>query len=304
MNAPDMDPESLQQLPDAIREIMEEVGLWDTLHELLEHLNGSDVPLDECDDLVELLDWTMAVFTAASGPLVQETFSNLNNDFSPIRDYISQNDWHSYVSYIPDVLRELSTIPTAQPDYSVEAANRVTAALKTARRRIVASEASVRTKQEEVERSLQEFAESHEETLDEQAEALSTRFSRLKAVATGRFSNLKQTATDEQEALSGEMTALIDNLKETSIGKHENLLEEMTALLEDLQDRYGFTASQVLGGDHERAAKAAHDLAEAHKRVSRRSMLGAVAWAGLIQAAVVISIWVDELRNGLFRRNG
>lgn len=299
MNAPDLNPESLHQLPDAVQEIMNEVGLWNTLHELLEHLGGADIPLDECNDLVELLDWTMAVLMAASAPLVQETFGNLYNQFSPIRDYISRSDWHSYTGHIPHILRELSTIPTTQPDYSVEAANQVTAALRTARRRIVASEASVRTKQEEVERSFQELAESHQVTLDDEAEALSTRFSRLKAVATGRFSNLRQAATDEQEALSGEMVALFDNLKETATGEHENLSEEMAALLEDLQDRYGFTAAQVLGGDHERAANAAHALAEAHKQASRLSMWLAVVWAGLIQVAVVMSIWVEELNEWL-----
>lgn len=274
MATPDLNEEVLDQLPNAVQEIMDEVGLRSTLENLFEHLNDTDVEPDEYADLIELLDWTIGVLMAATGPLVSDTFSRLNNSFSQITHYVSHNDWNSYTGQFPQILQDLAIIPTTHPTYSLEAAKQVTAALRTARRSIVASEASVRKKREEAELSLQKSTEDHAEWLDEQTEVISTRIARLKALAFGRFGQLKKATSDE----------------------HATLSEEMSSLLEDLQERYGFTAKQVLGGDHERAALAAHSLAESHKNVSRRAMLAAVIWAAVIQAAIVLSLWVSELK--------
>ena len=302
MTAPDMTPETLDQLPDAVQEKMDEVGLRATLEDLFEHLNSGDIPLDECTEVVELADWTLAVLMAASGPLIHETFNNLNGDWSAITSHLSRNDWHSYTGHIPPILQALSTIPTTRPDYSVQAAHQVKSALQTARRSITASEASVRKKREEAERHFTEALENHEEVLASEANAVSTRFKRLTATATGRFQNLKAVSADEHEHLSQQMTELFDNLKQTATGEHEALLLQMTELLEDLQERYGFTATQVLGGNHESAANAERKLAESHGTRSRWSMWGALVWAALAQAALIFGWnpdwdqWFDAVR--------
>ena len=296
MTAPDMNEALLNQLPGAVQEKMDEVGLRATLENLFEHLRDDDVPSDECADLIELLDWTIGVLMAATGPLIHQTFNNLNNNFHQIDHYVAHNDWHSYTGHIPPILQDLATIPTAHPTYSFEATKQVTAALQKARRSIVASEASVRKRREEAELSFAESVESHEEAIAELAEVVSTRLSRLKAVATGRFGRLQEAATDEHETLSAEMSQLLTDLKEAATDEYGTLSEAMSNLLENLQERYGFTAKQVLGGDHERAAIAANSLAESHKKVSRRAMWAAVIWAAMIQAAIVTSLWVSELK--------
>lgn len=74
MNAPDMTPATLRQLPSAVREKMDEVGLRGTLEDVFERLNSGDIPPDECSDVVELAESTLAVLSTASGPLVQDTY--------------------------------------------------------------------------------------------------------------------------------------------------------------------------------------------------------------------------------------
>lgn len=281
MNAPDLNKRTLNRLPHPVQERMREVGLRATLEDLFEHLHNRDTPPDECADIVELLDWTISVLMAASGPLVHQTFANLNKHFSGIRDYISRHDFHSYAGHIPPILQELSAIPTTRADYSLEAAKRAASAVQTARRSIVASEASMRTKREEAERLLKEYTDGYRETLADEAKAVSTRFNRLRAVATGRLHRLKESATDE----------------------HESVSQEMANLLEDLQERYGFTAGQALGGAHESAAEAENELAESHGKRSRLSMWGAVIWAGLAQITWMTpwapdwEQWFDALRS-------
>ena len=295
MTAPDMNEELLNQLPSAVQEKMDEVGLRTTLENLFEHLRD-DAPSDECADLIELLDWTIGVLMAATGPLIHQTFNDLNNNFHQIDHYVAHNDWNSYTGHIPPILQDLATIPTTHPTYSLEAAKQVTAALQKARRSIVASEASVRKKREEVERSFVESTESQEGTLAKEAKAVSTRLTRLKSVSTGRFSRLKEAATDEHDTLSKEMSQIFSDLKKAATDERKTLSEAMSSLLEDLRKQYGFTATQVLGGDHESAAKAAHELAESHKKASRWAMVVAVGWAAAIQAAVVLSPWVSEFK--------
>ena len=152
----------------------------------------------------------------------------------------------------------------------------------------------MRKKREEVERTLAESTESHEHTIAKKAKAVSTRLTRLKSVSTARFSQLKEAATDEHDTLSEEMSRLFSDLKKAATDEHKTLSEAMSSLLEDLRKQYGFTATQVLGGDHESAARAAHELAESHKKASRWAMIVAVGWAAAIQAAVVLSPWVSE----------
>ena len=302
MNAPDMTPATLRHLPSAVREKMDEVGLRSTLEDVFEQLNSGDIPPDECSDVVELAEWTLAVLSAASGPLMQDTFNTLNGGWSVIRDCLSHNDWHSYTGHIPSILTALSSIPTTRPDYLVPAANQMKSALQTARRSITASEASVRKKREEAERFFTESVENHEETLTTEAEAVSTRLRRLKAITTGRFSNLKVEVAEEHENWSQQMTTLFDDLKQTATDEHASLLQQMTELLEDLQERYGFTATQVLGGNHEGAANSERELAESHSTRSRWSMWGALIWAALAQAALIVGWspdwdqWYDAAR--------
>ena len=302
MNAPDMTAETLDQLSDAVKEKMDEVGLRATLEDLFENLHSDDIPSDECTDLVELLDWTIGVLMTATGPLVHQTFNSLNSNFSQIGHYVAHDDWHSYTGHIPPILQELATIPTTHATYSLEAAKHVTAALQKARRSIVASEAGIRRKQEEAESFFTESVENHDETLTTEAEAVSTRFKRLKTTATGRFNNLKAESVEEHENLSRQMTELLDDLKQTATDEHGNLLQQMMQLLEDLQERYGFTATQVLGGNHEGAANAERKLAESHSKRSRWSMWGALVWAALTQAALLLGWspdwdqWFDAAR--------
>lgn len=281
MNTSDMNAKTLNRLPRAVQEKMGETGLRATLDDLFEQLNSSDIPPDECSDIIELLDWTVAVLMAASGPLIHQTFVNLNNQFSPIRDYVGRNDFHSYTGHIPQILQELSTIPTIRTEYSLEAAQQITSAIQKARRSLVASESSMRAKQEEAERLFKDYSNDYKETLDEEAQVVSTRFNRVKAVATGRLYRLKESVADE----------------------HESVSKQMIDLLDDLQERYGFTAGQALGGAHELAAEAANELAESHGRRSRLSMWGAVIWAGLAQVAWMTpwapdwEQWFDALRS-------
>ncbi|MXW96383.1 MAG: hypothetical protein F4110_13465 [Acidimicrobiaceae bacterium] len=302
MKAPDMNKRTLNRLPHAVQAIMNEVGLRATLEDLFDNLRGDNIPSDECPDLLELLDWTIGVLMAATGPLVHQTFNSLNSNFSRIGRYIANNDWHSYTGHIPQILQDLATIPTTHPGYSLEATKNVTAALQKARRSIVASEASVRKKQEEAENFFTESVESHEEALTSEAKAVSTRFRRLKSTATGRLANLKAKSAEEHESLSLRMTELFDNLKHTATDEHANLLRQMTELLEDLQERYGFTATQVLGGNHEGAANAERRMAESHSKRSRWSMWGALVWAALAQAALILGWspdwdqWFDAAR--------
>ena len=302
MHSPEMTPATLRRLPSAVQEKMDEVGLRSTLEDVFERLNSGDIPPDECSDVVELAEWTLTVLTVASGPLMQDTFNTLNGSWSVIRDCLSRNDWHSYTGHIPSILTALSSIPTSRPEYLVPAANQMKSALQKARRSITASEASVRKKREHAESFFTESVENHEETLTTEAEAVSTRFKRLKATATGRFNNLKTESAEEHENLSRQMTELFDNLKQTATDEHANLLRQMTELLEDLQERYGFTATQVLGGNHEGAANKERELAEAHSTRSRWSMWGALVWAALAQAALILGWspdwdqWYDAAR--------
>ena len=276
-----MNKKTLDQLPRAVQDKMDEVGLRATLEDLLEQLNSSDIPPDECNDIVELLDWTIAVLMEATGPLIRDTFVSINSQFSSIGDYLRRSDYHSYVSHIQPILQQLSAIPATRTSYLLETAQGVASAVQTARRSIVASEASMRVKQQETENLFKKYADDLREYMADEAKVVSTRFDRLKAVATGRLFRLKESATIE----------------------HESVSKQMVDLLEDLQDRYGFTAGQALGGAHERAAEAENELAESHSRRSRLSMWGAVTWAGLAQITWMTPLapdwerWFDALRS-------
>ena len=270
MTVPDMDIEVLSLFRGVVLEIAGEVGLRDTLRGLIEATKSDNVPEDDREEVGAVINWAVSVLSSATGPLVTETFQNLNNHFSQMSQCINNQDWVNYKNHILPILVDLATIPTKRPSYSQEAAQQLTIALQDARRHIGKSEEEMRARQDEAERSFTEAATEHRRTIDRQANETSTKLTDLTTSATH---------------------------------KHDNVSDEMSRLLGDLQERYGFTAEQVLGGAHESAANAERKLAESHSKRSRLSMWGAVAWAGLAQLTLILGWspewdqWMDAIRS-------
>ncbi len=52
------------------------------------------------------------------------------------------------------------------------------------------------------------------------------------------------------ETLQSEASSRVNKLQTAANESHERLTNEMQELLDELRDRYGFTATQVLGGAH------------------------------------------------------
>ena len=261
----------LSQLPKPIQTKMDEVGLRDILETLFDHLSSDDVPEDsETEPIFQLIDHALAVFGDASGPLADQSFQNLHDSFNQFSQYARNRDWHNSRNQIHSLLQELSLIPTVRPEHSVKSAQALDAELGSVRQRLAASDVELRKEQEEVAASFKTLATTHSNTVTHQATELSNEFERLKSSATAEQSKR---------------------------------LQEMAELLKDLQERYGFTAEQVLGGAHELAATEEHNLAELHGKWSRWSMWGSVAWAALAQIIWLTPLapdweqWLDALRS-------
>lgn len=242
MIAPVFTKDSLDRLPQDVQAMLDETGLRNTLGALFEQLCEEDIPEDVRAPVVELLDWALTVLATATGPLLQGTFNSLHNDFSWINQHLTSRLLPAEDS-IGSILHALSHVPGTRAVHSLETADRVIGRLKNARRNI----ANTETRLEEAENDFGEFLDTHRTAVAQKA---------------------------------GETTdKLID--AELSISTHHaESCEKMNDLLEDLQERYGFTAQQVLGGAHEGAANAEHRLAESHSLRSRWSMWGgrALGW--------------------------
>lgn len=263
-----MNKDFLNKLPQAVQARMDEVGLRDTLETLFGSLSSDDIPEEVCADVVEVLDWTLIVFATASGPLLQDTFNTLNTNFSRINQNLADR-LPPAEDNIGSILQALSNIPGTRSVHSLETADRVNDRLKNARRNLADSETRFQESLEEAENDFTEFLDTHRSTVSQKVRETSDKVAEVELSTTSH---------------------------------HAELSEKMENLLQDLRERYGFTAEQVLGGAHESAANAEHELAESHSRRSRWSMWGAVLWAGLLQVAWLFGLtpdwvqWFDAAR--------
>ncbi len=263
--------EMLTQLPEPILKKMDEVGLRNTLEALLDDLGSKDFLVDDdTTPILQLMDYAFAVFSDAYGPLTDQSFQHLNTHFNQFSQYVRNRDWHNSRNLLHPLLQELSLIPTMPPDRSLKSAQTLNAELADARRKLTTSITEMRKEQKEAADSFKRSATKDGTAVTQQATELRDEFARLKVSATA---------------------------------EHSKRLQEMADLLADLQERYGFTAEQVLGGAHELAANEEHESAEMHGKWSRWSMWGAVAWAALAQIIWLTPLapdwdqWLDVLRS-------
>lgn len=271
MAAYNIDKETLSQLPDPVQKKMNEAGLRDLLERLLDDLNSDDIPLNEdTQPIFEAVNYALMIFGDATGPLTVQLFQNLHSPFSQFAQYVGHRDWGNASNLIHPLLQNLSVIPTSRPDYSSKAAQKLDSELMEIRQRVATTESDARQEQREA-------ADAFKQLANQQGDSVAKRANEL----LGEFDHLQSSTKEEQS----------------------KLVQDMAQLLDDLQERYGFTAEQVLGGAHELAATNEHNLAELHGKWSRRSMWGAVAWAGLAQIIWLTPFapdweqWLDALRS-------
>ncbi|MDE0702022.1 MAG: hypothetical protein OXH61_15015 [Acidimicrobiaceae bacterium] len=114
--------DALNGLPNAVQEKIGE-NLRSYFETLVDYLDQGHIAEDENrDSVVSLLDWTLSVLREAGEPLTTQVFEKLAEPFGNVMIYVGSQDWVSYRAAVPDVLLELSCIPTVRPQHSIEAA--------------------------------------------------------------------------------------------------------------------------------------------------------------------------------------
>ena len=121
MEALHIDKNRLEQVPAAVKEKIDEVGLRAPLESLLDLLN-SDHPdnIEDHEFLHDLLDWVIRVLSDAIEPLPSQTFNNLNSYLNNLQNWVTDQDWNNSRNVVPDILRELALLPTARPTHEID----------------------------------------------------------------------------------------------------------------------------------------------------------------------------------------
>lgn len=206
MEAFHIDKNRLEQMPAAVKERIDEVGLREPLENLLDHLN-SDYPDDVRDQefLHDLLDWIIRVLSDAIEPLPIQTFMNLNSYLHNLRNYVIHQDWNNIRNAVPDILRELSTMPTARPTYEIDKVRELTRALSEARRQVRASDTRLRTVRDELQQEI-------DNAIREKSEETTERFEHV----LGAAQRSMQEALDEIDALKTRANDYLDEIREVN----------------------------------------------------------------------------------------
>lgn len=253
MSAAKFSSQSVDKLPSNILAKIDEVELRDPLERLIACLNDDSEKEDKHRELLAaLVEYIMSSLAKVTGPLVTRSFQNLQNQVNHVAQLAEGRDWHNFEQGIPDLLRELIVLPSVQPEYSVQAAQDLNRALGDARTQ------------------------------------LSDTKNKLVGSAAKIETSFQQHATSQKAKLSTESSRILQEFKEVeeqASAQHATTTAEMTRLLEQLKERYGFTATQVLGGAHELAAQSEEREASRHDTISQRSMWAAVAIAAVAHAS-------------------
>ena len=89
-----IDKNRLDQMPAAVTEKIEEVGLRAPLENLLDLLNSDHPDSSETQEfLYYLLDWILTVLSDAIEPLPSQTFNNLNSYLNNLQNWVSNQHW-------------------------------------------------------------------------------------------------------------------------------------------------------------------------------------------------------------------
>ncbi|MDE0269559.1 MAG: hypothetical protein OXI96_11125 [Acidimicrobiaceae bacterium] len=293
MNIPTIDIEALNKIPENVQKKIDQTDIRNHLEQLIRVLNNEDLQEDEHRQFLNVLtSWIIEVLSNTTEPLFL-SLSHLEQRLSDVASHARHKDFNAVRQFVPDLLKELASLPTIRPEYSIESAQALNVSIRSARQQLVSTGEQLAADLEETKSSFQETLDSYSKEIEE---ITSSRSQEIEETVRGQSQEIEeivrsrsQKINEEAERTLGELSVAENQVAE----KHEAVLNEMEELLASLQGRYGFTATQVLGGAHELAAKSEEDEAAKHEIVSRWTMWVAVAWAGLAQLAWVLG-WTPE----------
>lgn len=271
MSKPRLSKEVLNRLPHDVQAKMDEVGLRDPLEELIELSNSDHLQDDEHKEFLDgLMDYIITSFSYAIEPLAVQSFLDINGHVSSLPQRVSNEDWDGVQRITAALLRELSALPTSHRPQSVQSAKNLNRTMNAARRELAQTEGKLRSAFDRTEASFRASSDTRSKELSEEASRI-----------LQEFSDMEEQASE----------------------RHAATVAEMKRLLEELEERYGFTATQVLGGAHDLAAQSEEREASRHDTISQWSMWAAVAIAAVAQVFWYAgwspdwTEWFDPLRS-------
>ena len=271
MSEPRLRKEGLNRLPHNVQTKMDEVGLRNPLEQLIELSNSDQLQEDEHKEFLDgLMDHIIASLSYAMEPLAVQSFLDINGHVSSLPQRVSNQDWDGVQRITAALLKELSALPTSRPPHSIQSAKNLNRSMNAARRELAQTEGKLRSSFERTEASFRESSDTRSKELSEEASRI-----------LQEFSDMEEQASE----------------------RHAATVAEMKRLLEELEERYGFTATQVLGGAHELAAGVEEKQAKRHTAISQWSMWTAVAIAVIAQVFWYAgwtpdwNEWFDPLRS-------
>lgn len=254
MSESSFNTEMLNQLPSNVQQKIDEVGLRDPLEELIDLANSDQLKEDEYREFFfALMEHIIASLSYAIEPLSVQSFHDLLGHVSSLPRRVENQDWDGVQRITAPLLRELSALPTSRPPHSIQSAKGLNRSMNRARRELGDAERKLQSAVEQAEVSFRESTDARTHELSDEASRILAEFSEMEEQASTR---------------------------------HAATVAEMKRLLEELEERYGFTATQVLGGAHDLAAQTEEKMAARHDNISQWSM-----WVAVGIAAVAQVIW-------------
>ena len=263
---------ALADLPENIQGLLDTSESPFRIEELLRELETSEyLPDSDREFLYDLLGWMMHVFATAGKPMSERNLKNIGSRINEILSDIRSNSWHSireprgqsvleYLSYIPS-RRFHQAVDLAQLDRSRDEAQC----------RIADYQREVQEAREHAEAKIRAAQESFQSATTEECQSVA-------GTAKGYGVEFQKIAQEVQK-------------------RHAEISDGMDHLLVALEKRYGFVATQVLGGSHEIAAKVEKETSDRHKKRARWCAIAATVWAVLIAAWEKVGPafgWVDK----------